>query len=66
MGVQQTYGGLSRVIIPLWAGYSYDHLGRAVPFLTSATLVLASLFLVLSVDDGRTVKPAPVANGAAA
>ena len=62
MGVQQTYGGLSRVIIPLWAGYSYDHLGRAVPFLTSATLVLASLFLVLGVDDGRTAKPAPVAN----
>jgi MFS family permease len=56
MGVQQTYGGLSRVIIPLWAGYSYDHLGRSVPFLTSATLVLASLFLVLGVDDGRKVK----------
>ena len=66
MGVQQTYGGLSRVIIPLWAGYSYDHLGRAVPFLTSATLVLASLFLVLSVDDGRTTKPGPVATGVAA
>lgn len=66
MGVQQTYGGLSRVIIPLWAGFSYDHLGRAVPFLTSATLVLASLFLVLGVDDDRTVKPTPVAEGVAA
>lgn len=66
MGVQQTYGGLSRVIIPLWAGFSYDHLGRAVPFLTSATLVLASLFLVLGVDDGRSVKPTPVPDGIAA
>ena len=66
MGVQQTYGGLSRVIIPLWAGFSYDHLGRAVPFLTSATLVLASLFLVLGVDDGRRANPAPVADGVAA
>lgn len=66
MGVQQTYGGLSRVIIPLWAGFSYDHFGRAVPFLTSATLVLCSLFLVLGVDDGRTVKPAPIADGVAA
>ncbi len=66
MGVQQTYGGLSRVIIPLWAGFSYDHFGRAVPFLTSATLVLCSLFLVLGVDDGRKVKPAAVVDGAAA
>jgi MFS family permease len=66
MGVQQTYGGLSRVIIPLWAGFAYDHLGRAVPFLTSATLVLASLFLVLGVDDGRRANPAPVADGVAA
>jgi len=66
MGVQQTYGGLSRVIIPLWAGFAYDHLGHAVPFLTSATLVLASLFLVLAVDDGRTVKPTPAVDGVAA
>ncbi len=66
MGVQQTYGGLSRVIIPLWAGFSYDHLGRAVPFLTSATLVLCSLFLVLGVDDGRRVTPKPVVDGIAA
>ena len=66
MGVQQTYGGLSRVIIPLWAGFSYDHLGRAVPFLTSATLVLASLFLVLGVDDGRKAKPTPIPDGVAA
>jgi predicted MFS family arabinose efflux permease len=66
MGVQQTYGGLSRVIIPLWAGFSYDHFGRAVPFLTSATLVLCSLFLVLGVDDGRNTKPAPVVEGVAA
>ena len=66
MGVQQTYGGLSRVIIPLWAGFSYDHLGLAVPFLTSATLVLCSLFLVFGVDDGRTLKPTAVPSGVAA
>ena len=39
MGVQQTFGGLSRVVIPLWAGFSYDQFGRAIPFLTSAALV---------------------------
>ena len=57
MGVQQTYGGLSRVIIPLWAGYSYDHFGRGVPFLTSALLVLLTLLLGLGVEDGRNTKP---------
>ncbi len=66
MGVQQTYGGLARVIIPLWAGFSYDHFGRAVPFLTSATLVLFSLFVGLGVDDGRKIKPTPVESGVAA
>jgi hypothetical protein len=63
MGVQQTYGGLSRVIIPLWAGYSYDHFGRQVPFLTSALLVLLTLLLGLGVEDGRNTKP--VVEGAA-
>ncbi|HKY97405.1 MAG TPA: MFS transporter [Gemmatimonadaceae bacterium] len=53
MGVQQTYGGLSRVVVPLWAGFSYDHFGRGIPFLTSAALVLGSLFLGLGVQDGR-------------
>ncbi len=66
MGVQQTYGGLARVIIPLWAGFSYDHFGRAVPFLTSATLVLLTLLLGLGVDDGRSVKTPPVPTSAAA
>ncbi len=53
MGVQQTFGGMARVIIPLWAGFSYDQFGRAVPFLTSAVLVLFSLFLNTGVDEGQ-------------
>ncbi len=56
MGVQQTYGGISRVVIPLWAGFAYDHFGRSVPFLTSAMLVLGTLLLGLGVDDGRDAK----------
>jgi multidrug resistance protein len=59
MGVQQTYGGLSRLIIPLWAGFSYDQFGRAIPVLTSAGLVLFSLFLDLGVDDGRRTGAQP-------
>ncbi len=59
MGVQQTYGGVARVVIPLWAGFAYDHFGKDVPFITSAILVLGSLFLGLGVDDGRKVKAPP-------
>jgi MFS family permease len=66
MGVQQTYGGIARVIVPLWAGFAYDHFGKSVPFVTSALLVMGSLFLGLSVDDGRKVKvqPEPVSETA--
>jgi MFS family permease len=53
MGVQQTFGGLSRVIVPLWAGFSYDHFGRSVPLYTSAALVLGTIAIGLGIDDGR-------------
>ena len=53
MGVQQTFGGLSRVIIPLWAGFSYDHFGKTVPLFTSAALVFGTLALGLGINNGR-------------
>ncbi len=66
MGVQQTFGGLARVIVPLWAGFSYDHFGHQIPFLTSATLVLLTLLLGLGVDDGRRSTPVAVSGEAVA
>ena len=59
MGVQQAYGGIARVVIPIWAGFAYDHFGKETPFITSALLVLGSLFIGLGVDDGRKVKTPP-------
>jgi MFS family permease len=53
MGVQQTFGGLARVVVPLWAGFSYDHFGRSVPMFTSAALVVATIALGYGIDDGR-------------
>lgn len=53
MGVQQTFGGLGRIVIPLWAGWAYDHLGHGIPFWTSAVLVLGVLALGLGIDDPR-------------
>ncbi|GAC1484335.1 MAG: tetracycline resistance MFS efflux pump [Gemmatimonadaceae bacterium] len=53
MGVQQTFGGLARVIVPLWAGFSYDRFGKSVPLFTSAALVFATIVLGFGIDDGR-------------
>jgi MFS family permease len=51
MGVQQTFGGVARIIAPLWAGFAYDHLGVGVPFYTSAAAVLATLFLGFGLEQ---------------
>jgi predicted MFS family arabinose efflux permease len=51
MGMQQTFGGVSRIIAPLWAGFAFDHLGMGVPFYTSAALVLATISLGLGLDQ---------------
>jgi len=56
MGVQQTFGGVARIIAPLWAGFAYDHLGTGVPFFTSAAVVLATLLLGVGLE--QFVRPA--------
>jgi nitrate/nitrite transporter NarK len=58
MGVQQSYGGVARVIAPLAAGWAWDALGTGYPFWGSATLVLATLFLTFGIDRGRVGRPA--------
>jgi len=53
MGVQQTFGGLARVVVPLFAGFTYDHFGHSIPFLVSSGLVLVGLIVGLGIDDPR-------------
>ena len=60
MGVQQTFGGVARVIAPLWAGFAYDNLGIGVPFYTSAAFVLATLALGTGLEH-FVRPPAPAA-----
>jgi MFS family permease len=43
MGVQHTFGGVSRVAFPLAAGFLMDHFGVGVPFWLAGLLVLATL-----------------------
>jgi nitrate/nitrite transporter NarK len=66
LGVQQTFGGLGRVVVPLWAGFAYDHLGHGVPFWTSAALVVGVMFLGMGIENPRKPGPAPEVTAAAA
>jgi MFS family permease len=62
MGVQQTYGGVARVIFPIWAGFAYDRFGHGIPFWTSSILVLGTLFLGLGMEGytkSERAEPAP-------
>jgi multidrug resistance protein len=51
MGVQHTFGGVSRVVFPLAAGVAMDHLGLGFPFVVAGVLVLATLPLTASMED---------------
>ena len=50
MGVQQTFGGVARVLGPIYAGWAFDHLGHGVPFFTAGGVVIATIFLGLDMD----------------
>ncbi|HEX7121890.1 MAG TPA: MFS transporter [Gemmatimonadaceae bacterium] len=51
MGLQQTFGGIARVIGPLSAGLVFDHLGVGVPFLIAGVIVVATISLGLGLDQ---------------
>jgi multidrug resistance protein len=51
MGVQHTFGGVSRVVFPLAAGVAMDHLGLGFPYVIAGVLVLATLPLTASMED---------------
>lgn len=59
MGMQQTYGGLSRVIAPSFYGWAFDVLGISVPFYFAAGFVLLTLLLGFGLGSyGRLQQPA--------
>ena len=43
MGVQQTFGGVSRAAFPVAAGYAMDQFGYGTPFMAAAIMVLVTL-----------------------
>ena len=41
LGVQQAYGGIARMLGPLWSGAAFQHLGIRTPFWLAALLMAA-------------------------
>jgi MFS family permease len=57
MGLQQTFGGTSRLCAPLLYGWAFDALGQGVPFYVAAALVLSTSLLALGIRS--PVREAP-------
>ncbi len=60
MGVQHTFGGVSRVVFPLAAGVAMDHLGLGIPFVIAGVLVLGTLLLTTSMEEYAPSRAASV------
>lgn len=45
MGMQQTYGGVARVIAPLFFGWSFDKLGVSSPYFFASAFIVATVLL---------------------
>jgi len=65
MGVQQTYGGMARVIYPLVAGIASDHIGEASPFWISGALILSTIAIGSGLGGFRRREQAADLEGAA-
>lgn len=50
MGMQQTYGGVARIIAPLFFGWSFDTLGVSSPYFFSSAFIVATIFLGFGMD----------------
>jgi multidrug resistance protein len=51
MGVQQTYGGVSRVAFPVLSGFLMDRFGTGSPYGVAAVLVAATLVLTAPLEE---------------
>ncbi len=51
MGVQHTFGGVSRVAFPLIVGFGMDALGMGIPFLFAGVMVIGTLALTGQLEE---------------
>jgi MFS family permease len=50
MGMQQTYGGVARIIAPLFFGWAFDSLGVSSPYFFSSAFIVATILLGFGMD----------------
>src|SRR4029434_171765 len=50
MGMQQTYGGIARIIAPLFFGWAFDSLGVSSPYFFSSAILFATILLGFGLD----------------
>ena len=66
MGMQQTYGGVARIIAPLFFGWAFDSIGVSSPYFFSSAILLATISLGFGLDQyarpGPSVVPAASAD----
>jgi multidrug resistance protein len=58
MGVQQAFGGISRVVFPTLSGLFLDRFGPGVPFVVAGALVFGTLILTTSLHEYLQLAPA--------
>ncbi len=51
MGMQQTYGGVARIIAPLFFGWAFDTLGPSSPYFFSSAFIFATILLGFGLDQ---------------
>lgn len=58
LGVQQSFGGLSRLLAPIWAGAAFQELGARTTFWASAALAALAGLAALRLRPGDHPRPA--------
>jgi MFS family permease len=64
MGMQQTFGGVTRAIAPFFFGWTFDRLGAPSPYYFSSALILATTLLGFGLDQYARPHKHPVAESA--
>ena len=59
MGVQQTFGGVARLLGPLWAGAAFQYWGSGAPFWIAAVLTAGTLVFANGLRAVEPVSAAP-------
>jgi len=51
MGMQQTFGGLARIVAPMFFGWAFDSIGVSAPYFFSSAIILATILLGFGLDQ---------------